>query len=97
MAGVDAETDGHTTRAQGADFFVVSPGAPSTAPVIQEAQQNGTPVFSEIEVASWFCEAPVVAITGTNGKTTTTSPSGSHFSQCRPQNSCCWQHWPRLF
>ena len=45
-------------------------------PLVQEALARGTDVVSELEVASWFCPGPIVAITGTNGKTTTTTLDG---------------------
>lgn len=80
-ADVQYEFGGHTRRALEADFFVVSPGVPSSAPVVRQARRGGLGVYSEIEAASWFCEAPVVAITGTNGKTTTTSLAGHLFRQ----------------
>ena len=75
------ELGGHTERALEADFMVVSPGVPSTIPLLREAQQRGIPMYSEVEAASWYCQAPVVAITGSNGKTTTTSLLGHVFSQ----------------
>ena len=78
-AGVDYEFNGHTRRALDTDFVVLSPGVPSQANVVQQAQRGGIPLYSEIEVASWFCEAPMIAITGTNGKTTTTSLMGHVF------------------
>ncbi len=77
--GVRYEFGGHTPRALEADLMVISPGVPSTAPLVQQARRIGLPVYSEIEVASWFCRAPIVAITGTNGKTTTTSLIGYIF------------------
>ena len=61
------------------DFMVISPGVPSNAPVVQKAMELGIKVWSEIEVASWFCKAPIIAVTGTNGKTTTTSLIGHIF------------------
>ncbi len=60
-----------------ADFIVVSPGIPDSVPVIQVAEKNKIPIYSEIEVASWFCKAPIIGITGSNGKTTTTSLIGA--------------------
>lgn len=72
-AGVASEFGGHTPRALAADFAVVSPGVPSTSPLVVRFAEQGVPVYSEIEVAAWLCRAPIVAITGTNGKTTTTS------------------------
>lgn len=65
--------EGHTARALDAEFVVKSPGVPSSAAVVQELVGRGIPVHSEIEVASWFTDAAIVAITGSNGKTTTTS------------------------
>jgi UDP-N-acetylmuramoylalanine--D-glutamate ligase len=80
-AGIGYEFEGHTTRAIEADFFVLSPGVPTQSNVVQQAQRAGLDIYSEIEAASWFCEAPIVAITGTNGKTTTTSLTGHVFRQ----------------
>lgn len=79
--GISFELGGHTSRAIEADFIALSPGVPSTLPLLQEAARQGIPRYSEIEVASWFCRAPVVAITGSNGKTTTTSLTGHIFKQ----------------
>jgi UDP-N-acetylmuramoylalanine--D-glutamate ligase len=78
-AGVDYEFGGHTPRVLDADFFVLSPGVPTQSNVAQQALRSGIPLYSEIEAASWFCEAPIVAVTGTNGKTTTTSLAGHVF------------------
>ena len=72
-AGVPYEFGGHSARALDADFVVLSPGVPTQAALVQQALGKGLPVYSEIEVASWFCESPIVAVTGSNGKTTTTS------------------------
>ena len=82
-AGVDYEFEGHTARALDADFLVLSPGVPTQSNIVQRALQAGRSVYSEIEAASWFCEAPIVAITGTNGKTTTTSLAGHVFRRGR--------------
>ena len=78
-AGIRYEFGGHTLRALDADFFAISPGVPSTVNLVQQALRNGLAVYAEIEVASWFCQAPIVAITGSNGKTTTTSLIGHIF------------------
>ncbi len=72
-AGVRLETGGHSARALEADFLVISPGVATSAAVVQQALQAGLPVYSELEVASWFCKGRIVAITGTNGKTTTST------------------------
>ncbi|MFB6231231.1 MAG: UDP-N-acetylmuramoyl-L-alanine--D-glutamate ligase [Salinibacter sp.] len=80
-AEIDYEFGGHTVEALDADFFVLSPGVPMQSNIAQQAKRAGLDIYSEIEVASWFCDAPIVAITGTNGKTTTTSLTGHVFRQ----------------
>ena len=60
----------------GQDLIVVSPGVPWGLPELQAARRRGIPVVAEVEVASWFLEEPLVGITGTNGKTTTTALLG---------------------
>jgi len=54
------------------DFAVLSPGIDPTAPLAQRAVESGIPLVGEIELAFRHCRCPVVAVTGTNGKTTTT-------------------------
>ena len=54
------------------DFCVLSPGIHPDAPLVRRLRQAGLPMFGELEVAYRFCKCPIVAITGTNGKTTTT-------------------------
>ncbi|HET6527596.1 MAG TPA: UDP-N-acetylmuramoyl-L-alanine--D-glutamate ligase, partial [Balneolaceae bacterium] len=71
--GIPFEENNHSEKARGADFAVLSPGVPTEAPLVQEYLEAGKKVFSEIEVASWFNQSPVVAVTGSNGKTTVTS------------------------
>ena len=53
------------------DLVIISPGVPLSAPVVQEALRRGVPLTGEMEFASRFCPCPYVAVTGTNGKTTT--------------------------
>ncbi|BCW94901.1 MAG: UDP-N-acetylmuramoyl-L-alanine--D-glutamate ligase [Fimbriimonadales bacterium] len=57
---------------QGYDLVVVSPGAPPSHPIFALADAAGVPVWSEIELGYRIARAPIIAITGTNGKTTTT-------------------------
>jgi|YNPNPStandDraft_1061719.scaffolds.fasta_scaffold00144_21 UDP-N-acetylmuramoylalanine--D-glutamate ligase len=59
-----------------ADGIVLSPGVDPNSAVFQGARRRGTPLVAEIELASWFLEAPILAITGTNGKTTCTTLLG---------------------
>jgi UDP-N-acetylmuramoylalanine--D-glutamate ligase len=61
----------------GMDAAVVSPGIPKTATAYREAQARGVPVYSELEVASGFARAPIAAVTGTNGKSTTVTVLGA--------------------
>lgn len=58
------------------DLIVRSPGVPSGIPFLQAAGQAGTPVIAELELAFLAAEGPVLAITGTNGKSTTTAWAG---------------------
>ena len=72
--GIDFEEGGHTTaRIMEADVVVKSPGIPDTVPLVAALRQKGVPVVSEIEFAGWHTDAKMVCITGSNGKTTTTS------------------------
>jgi UDP-N-acetylmuramoylalanine--D-glutamate ligase len=61
----------------GCDLVIASPGVRPSSPVLAHALASGVPVRSEIELAWWFTDAPIVAITGTNGKTTTTELVGA--------------------
>lgn len=61
------------------DLIVTSPGVPMDLPQLVLAQQTGVEIISEIELASRFIDVPLVAITGTNGKTTTTTLLGAIF------------------
>lgn len=67
--------EGHHTEANilDADEVVKSPGIPETAPMVQKLITKGTPILSEIEFAGRYTQARMVCITGSNGKTTTTS------------------------
>ncbi len=58
------------------DFAVISPGIPLTVPVAQALRQKGIEIIGELELAYLFAHSPFLAITGTNGKTTTTSLVG---------------------
>ncbi len=60
----------------GVDLVVTSPGVPARNPLLQEAATRGIKIWSEIELAWHFLRAPLVAITGTNGKSTTTTLVG---------------------
>jgi UDP-N-acetylmuramoylalanine--D-glutamate ligase len=80
---IPVEFGGHSERVFDSDLVVISPGVPPTIPVLREAATRGIPVISELELAGRFCPAPVVAITGTNGKTTVTTLVGRMFHDAR--------------
>ena len=67
--------EGHHTEELilNADEVVKSPGIPNDAPLIMKLKEKGTPIISEIEFAGRYTDAKMVCITGSNGKTTTTS------------------------
>ena len=68
--------DGDVTLLDGVDALVKSPGVPSGAPLVAAARERGVPVWSEIELASRLLPNPILGVTGTNGKTTTTELLG---------------------
>ena len=67
--------EGHHTETEilSADEVVKSPGIPETAPMVARLIERGTPILSEIEFAGRYTDARMICITGSNGKTTTTS------------------------
>lgn len=68
------EENGHTeAKILNADEVVKSPGIPDTAPMVAALIKQGTPILSEIELAGRYTDARMICITGSNGKTTTTS------------------------
>src|ERR1700741_1389833 len=79
--GIMVEAGGHgllTFRRQ--DLIVVSPGVPLDTPEVKQVVAFGLPVIGELELASRYLQGRVVAITGSNGKTTTTTLVGKIFA-----------------
>lgn len=75
--GIAVETGGHGERTFGGqDLIVVSPGVPADVPLLVQARAQGKKVIGEIELAALFFPGTIVAITGSNGKTTTTALTG---------------------
>jgi UDP-N-acetylmuramoylalanine--D-glutamate ligase len=67
---------GYEAALEGADLAVISPGVPTHLDALDAARRSGLRVIGELELASWFVRAPILAITGTNGKSTTVTLVG---------------------
>jgi len=77
--GIDYELGRHSEKVFESDIIIKSPGISPDNEIIIKAKQLNKKIYSEIEAAYWFCKSPVIAITGTNGKTTTTVLTGDIF------------------
>ena len=79
VVGADRElgNDDDVSLLDGAELLVKSPGVPAEAVLVVEARLRGIPVWSELELGSRVLENPLVAVTGTNGKTTTSELLGA--------------------
>ena len=76
--GVIMELGKHDIKTfERADLIVLSPGVPHTIPPIQRAMAKGVPILGEFELAARYIREPIIAVSGTNGKTTTTTLLGS--------------------
>jgi UDP-N-acetylmuramoylalanine-D-glutamate ligase len=71
--GIDCEIGKHTNRIYDADYWVISPGVPSEVDIIKKAKKINIPIIGEIEFASKLTNIPIIAVTGSNGKSTTVS------------------------
>ena len=80
---IDYELGGHSDSLLRGDLIIVSPGVPLDLPFFKKARKKGIKLISEIELAYHFTEAKIVAITGTNGKTTTTALTGEIFKKAK--------------
>lgn len=75
--GIACEFGGHSRAfCRATDLILLSPGVPYALPVFQEARQQGIPVIGELALAPRYLKTPVIAVTGTNGKTTVTTLIG---------------------
>lgn len=83
--GVELRPGTNDIDLSNADMVVTSPGVPATAPVFADAAARGVEVIAEIELAYRISKAPIIATTGTNGKTTTTVLIGKIFEADRPE------------
>lgn len=73
LADIEAEFEFgyHSPDVLESDLVIVSPGIPETADIVKKIRAAQIPLYSEIEMTSWFIDAPIIAVTGSNGKTTT--------------------------
>ncbi|MBX7152297.1 UDP-N-acetylmuramoyl-L-alanine--D-glutamate ligase [bacterium] len=69
----------HSARVTDADMIIISPGVPRTGSIFTEIATRHIPIYSELEIASWMLSSSLIAVTGTNGKTTTTTLIGEIF------------------
>jgi len=76
---IDSEFGGHTDKIYNNDALVISPGVLQDSELVTRALSDKKDILSEIEIASWFCKGKIIAVTGTNGKTTTTTLVGKIF------------------
>ena len=79
---IDYEIGQHSDRIFDCDLMIVSPGVPSNAEVLVKAREKKIKLISEIELAAEYCKGKIIAITGTNGKTTTTSLCAHVMNTC---------------
>lgn len=84
--GIPYEVGHNSEKVLEAQIVVISPGVPLTASIVRQAYARGLRVVSEIEVAGWLCRGPIVAITGSNGKTTTTTLTGRIFADAKKKS-----------
>ena len=79
---IKLEMNSHTAKVYDCSLMVLSPGVPSDAEVVTNARNQNIKIISEVELAYHYCSGRIIAITGTNGKTTTTSLCGHVFNTC---------------
>lgn len=89
-AGISVELGGHTREwIKGRDLIVTSPGVSVTSPPLQWAREEGIPVLSEIELGYLFCKGKIIAVTGSNGKSTTVTLLGRMLEEARKKVFVC--------
>ncbi len=88
--GIDVELGKHTEGfVRRSNLLVLSPGVRRDSPLLIWADKKKIPIISEIELAYRYCPAPIVAVTGTNGKTTVTTLIGKILSSAKRQVIVC--------
>ena len=69
---IATETGIHSQKIYNTDLWIISPGISTDLKIFKIANKHNIPIISEIEFASWYTKSPIIGITGSNGKTTTT-------------------------
>ena len=80
-----------------ADIMVISPGIPVDAAFVEKVKAAGIPVWSEIELAYYYGKGKIAAITGTNGKTTTTALVGEIVKAWNEKDHRCRKYWNPIY
>ena len=76
-SGALVEVGSHSPEfVEGSQLLVLSPGVPMSAPPVLWARRHGIPIIGELELGSWYCTGRLVAVTGSNGKSTVVSMLG---------------------
>ena len=86
LIGFDHELNGHTNNVLNCKLLIISPGVNPTIPIIKKCKKNGIPIISELEFASWFSNTPIIAVTGSNGKSTTVNLIKKMFDYAKINN-----------
>lgn len=88
--GIECEIGGHSEDfLNGTELLVVSPGLENSSLPIKWAENKNIPVMSEIELAYRFCKGPILAISGTNGKSTVTTIAGEMLKKAQKKVCVC--------
>ena len=82
---IATETGIHSNKIYDSDLWIISPGVSAKSKIIEKAYNHNIPIVSEIEFASWFTKFPIIGITGSNGKTTTTYILNQMFKEGKKQ------------
>jgi UDP-N-acetylmuramoylalanine--D-glutamate ligase len=85
--GIEHRVGGADVSTHGLTALIKSPGVPGDVPLVERARADGVPVWSEVELAARMLRNPIVGITGTNGKTTTTELVGAMLRAGRASSS----------
>ena len=81
--GINVETGHHSSALYDSSLWIVSPGIDTNSDIIEKAKNLNIPIVGEIEFASWFTNSPIIAVTGSNGKTTTVN---ALYEMCQTKN-----------